>query len=71
MHGVIVECGVSVGESVRRGARLLVLEAMKMQHQLLAPLDGVVTALAARVGAQVAAGDVLVRIEVAEGAASA
>jgi propionyl-CoA carboxylase alpha chain len=38
---------------VKRGTVLIVLEAMKMEHQIMAPLDGTVTLLATAVGAQV------------------
>ena len=62
MHGVIVEVCVTTGQAVRRGARLAVLEAMKMQHELLAPVDGEIVAVPARAGAQVAMGDLLVQI---------
>jgi 3-methylcrotonyl-CoA carboxylase beta subunit len=45
-----------------KSQRLVVLEAMKMEHALIAPFDGVVEALAAVAGAQVAEGLALVRI---------
>ena len=58
MPGSVVAVHVGDGDSVVAGSALLVLEAMKMQHTISAPTDGVVTDLVA-VGAQVAAGDVL------------
>jgi 3-methylcrotonyl-CoA carboxylase alpha subunit len=68
MPGLVIGVFVSPGESVRKGQKLLTLEAMKMEQALLAPFDGVVTALSARVGQQVAADALLARIEVkAEG----
>jgi len=66
MHGKILEIAVSEGETVEKGARLLVLEAMKMQHDILAPADGVVQGVHQQAGNQTAAGDLLVEIEVAE-----
>jgi 3-methylcrotonyl-CoA carboxylase alpha subunit len=68
MPGLVIAVFVEPGESVRKGQKLLTLEAMKMEQALLAPFDGVVTALSARVGQQVAADALLARIEVkAEG----
>jgi len=68
MPGLVIAVFVEPGESVRKGQKLLTLEAMKMEQALLAPFDGVVTALPARVGQQVAADALLARIEVkAEG----
>jgi propionyl-CoA carboxylase alpha chain len=58
MPGSVVAVEVADGESVVAGSAMLVLEAMKMQHTISAPTDGVVSDLV-RVGAQVAAGDVL------------
>jgi 3-methylcrotonyl-CoA carboxylase alpha subunit len=62
MPGRIVSVSVTEGESVTRGQTVLALEAMKMEHALLAPFDGKVTDLAAAVGEQVAENVVLVRI---------
>ena len=63
MPGRIIAVEVTEGQTVTRGQKLLVLEAMKMEHGLTAPFDGVVAALSAVVGAQVGEGAVLVRIE--------
>jgi 3-methylcrotonyl-CoA carboxylase alpha subunit len=56
MHGRLVQILVVPGQKVERGQRLMVLEAMKMEHTLLAPLDGVVSELTGSVGAQVEPG---------------
>jgi 3-methylcrotonyl-CoA carboxylase alpha subunit len=48
---------------VTKGQKLLTLEAMKMEHSLTAPFDGVVAELNAVTGAQVQVDAVLVRIE--------
>jgi len=63
MPGRIVSVDVSEGMAVTKGQKLLVLEAMKMEQALTAPFDGVVSALSAVAGAQVAEGVTLVRIE--------
>ncbi len=58
MPGTVIAVQAATGESVEAGQTLLVLEAMKMQHSISAPGDGVVE-IAVAVGQQVAAGDVL------------
>ena len=63
MPGQIVEVSVSEGEVVEAGARLMVLEAMKMQQPVLATVAGTVTRVAVAMGAQVAEGDLLVVVE--------
>ncbi len=65
MHGRIIEIFVRAGQSVTTGERLAILEAMKMQHEILAEADGTVTLVHAETGAQVAAHDMLFDIEVA------
>jgi propionyl-CoA carboxylase alpha chain len=63
MPGSVIAVPASVGDTVRAGQTILVLEAMKMQHTITAPADGVVSAIDVQVGAQVSAGDVLARVE--------
>ncbi len=60
MPGRILAVAVAVGDAVVRGQRLVVVEAMKMEHALVAPFDGMVTELPVREGAQVAERAVLV-----------
>lgn len=60
MPGTILEIKVSAGESVTRGQALLILEAMKMENEIMAPSDGVIGEIRATVGASVNSGDVLV-----------
>jgi geranyl-CoA carboxylase alpha subunit len=67
MHGVLLEVFVKPGESVSKGSRLAVLEAMKMQHELLSEVDGVVQEVPLAAGAQVAADDLLFEISVSNG----
>lgn len=68
MPGRIIAVAVTEGQAVSAGQPLVTLEAMKMEHVLTAPFDGVVTDLKADTGGQVAEGIALVRI-VAEDAA--
>ncbi|GGY38075.1 ATP-binding protein [Parvularcula lutaonensis] len=63
MHGLVTSVFVEDGERVEKGQRLATLEAMKMQHEIAAPVSGVVTSLPAREGAQVGSGELLVQIE--------
>jgi 3-methylcrotonyl-CoA carboxylase alpha subunit len=63
MPGRVTAVEVSNGEKVVKGQRLLTLEAMKMEHALTAPFDGVVAEVNVSVGAQVSEGAVLVRVE--------
>jgi 3-methylcrotonyl-CoA carboxylase alpha subunit len=53
----------AAGDRVTKGQRLLTLEAMKMEHGLTAPFDGVVAEISAEVGAQVGEGTILARVE--------
>jgi acetyl/propionyl-CoA carboxylase alpha subunit len=63
MPGNVVRIDVSVGDAVTAGQPLLVLEAMKMEHEIVAPANGTVTALPLAVGEQVDAGTVLAAVE--------
>lgn len=62
MNGQVVSLAVQTGQSVRAGQALIVLEAMKMEHALLAPCEGVVAALHVAEGEQVAPGKLLVEL---------
>jgi geranyl-CoA carboxylase alpha subunit len=62
MHGNLVEVVAETGMGVRKGERLATLEAMKMQHEVLADMDGIVQAVHVGDGIQVRAGDLLVEI---------
>ncbi len=59
MPGSVIRIAVSEGDTVERGQPMLWLEAMKMEHQILAPAAGVVATLHAEVGRQVESGAVL------------
>ena len=56
MHGKVLAILVEPGASVQKGERVAVVEAMKMEHALTAPIDGTVGEIMATVGAQVAEG---------------
>ena len=62
MHGRVTQVLVEAGSEVGAGALLMVLEAMKMEHQIRAPRAGIVGALHAKAGDQVAARQCLVEI---------
>jgi 3-methylcrotonyl-CoA carboxylase alpha subunit len=63
MPGRIIAVDVAVGDRVAKGQKLVTLEAMKMEHSLVAPFDGTVAELTAIEGGQVSDGMVLARIE--------
>lgn len=63
MPGLVKSVFAEVGQAVAAGDRLAVLEAMKMEHALLAARDGVVAEVLTTAGAQVEAGAALVRLE--------
>ncbi|MEI2776235.1 MAG: biotin carboxylase N-terminal domain-containing protein [Tetrasphaera sp.] len=60
MPGTVIRLNVAAGEHVTRGQALVVLEAMKMEHTIRAPADGVVAEVPVREGAGVDTGAVLV-----------
>ena len=63
MPGRVTAVEVAEGETVAAGQRLLTLEAMKMEHALTAPFDGIVAELSAAAGQQVSEGQLLVIVE--------
>jgi 3-methylcrotonyl-CoA carboxylase alpha subunit len=65
MPGLVKAVLVAAGQAVAKGDRLAVLEAMKMEHTLVAARDGVVAEVLVAPGAQVEAGAALVRLEAA------
>ncbi|WP_445168828.1 acetyl/propionyl/methylcrotonyl-CoA carboxylase subunit alpha [Mycolicibacterium sp. Dal123E01] len=62
MPGSVIRLGAALGETVTAGQPLVWLEAMKMEHTITAPSDGVVTQLDVIVGQQVDVGTVLARV---------
>ena len=63
MPGNILSVNVVAGQTVKSGDVLMVLEAMKMENEIMAPKAGKVTAVAVQKGASVATGDLLCTIE--------
>jgi 3-methylcrotonyl-CoA carboxylase alpha subunit len=63
MHGKVLAVFVDEGAQVERGQRVAIIEAMKMEHTLTAPIDGTVTELAAVANSQVAEGAKLMVIK--------
>jgi 3-methylcrotonyl-CoA carboxylase alpha subunit len=63
MHGKVLAIVVAACATVAKGERVAVVEAMKMEHALLAPADGVVSEISAQVDAQIAEGAKILTIE--------
>ena len=63
MPGTVVGVNVKVGDTFKRGQVLLVLEAMKMENEILAPRDGRVLNVNTTKGSAVNSGDVLIAFE--------
>ncbi|QJW47741.1 biotin/lipoyl-binding protein [bacterium BFN5] len=59
MPGKILSVNVKPGESVKRGAVLMILEAMKMQNEIVAPHDSQISEVCVSTNAVVSTGDVL------------
>ncbi|GAA0932400.1 biotin carboxylase N-terminal domain-containing protein [Kribbella koreensis] len=68
MPGTVVRVGVEVGDKVTAGQGLVWLEAMKMEHTISAPADGVLAELSVAAGQQVEVGAVLAVVQVEESA---
>jgi geranyl-CoA carboxylase alpha subunit len=66
MHGTLLDVFVKAGDVVEAGTRLAILEAMKMQHDIISEVNGVVSEVAAISRTQVSASDLLFEIEVTE-----
>ena len=54
LPGVILQVKCNVGDTVKRGQTLIILEAMKMENEIVAPCDGTVKQLAVQKGSTVA-----------------
>ena len=62
MPGTLIKVNVKVGDSVKKGDVLCVLEAMKMENDIMSPVDGVVATVDGAQGASVATDAVLVTL---------
>ena len=63
MPGTILDVKVNVGDSVKKGQVLMILEAMKMENEIMAGVDGVVTSVGVTKGVAVQSGDALCTIK--------
>ena len=63
MPGTILDVKVNVGDSVKKGQVLMILEAMKMENEIMAGTDGVITSIGVTKGAAVQTGDALCTIK--------
>jgi propionyl-CoA carboxylase alpha chain len=63
MPGNVIRLGAAVGDTVTAGQPLIWLEAMKMEHTITAPADGVLAELNVDTGQQVEVGAVLARVD--------
>ena len=62
MPGTILNINVAVGDSIKAGDTLLILEAMKMENEILSPKAGTIATIQAVKGSSVNAGDILISI---------
>ncbi len=62
MPGTILDVKCTEGSTVKKGDVLVILEAMKMENEIVSPADGAVKQIAVAKGASVSSGDVLVVI---------
>ncbi|MEG1524074.1 MAG: biotin/lipoyl-containing protein [Clostridia bacterium] len=62
MPGNILAVNVKNGDAVKRGQILMILEAMKMENEILAPVDGIVTNVSVEKGSTVESGSLLCSI---------
>lgn len=63
MPGTINAINVAAGDVVKKGQTLLILEAMKMENEIVAPHDATVASISVSKGASVSAGDVLLTLK--------
>ena len=63
MPGNILSVNVAAGDTVKKGQVLMILEAMKMENEIMAPCDGKVTSVAVTKGAAVESGSLLCTIQ--------
>ncbi len=60
MPGTIIKVAVGTGDAVTKGQTILILEAMKMENEIMAPKDGTIEEIKVSEGASVNAGEILI-----------
>jgi biotin carboxyl carrier protein len=63
MPGTILDVRVAPGQAVKAGDILVILEAMKMENEIMSPVDGTIDVVSTSKGSAVNAGDLLVTIK--------
>lgn len=63
MPGTVIRIEKSEGMTVKAGELVLILEAMKMENEIIAPQDGVITKMNCEVGGTVASGEVMFEVK--------
>jgi biotin carboxyl carrier protein len=63
MPGTVIKIDKGEGTAVKAGELVLVLEAMKMENEILAPVDGTITKMNCTVGGTVAGGEVMFEVK--------
>ncbi|MCQ3034692.1 MAG: DUF2118 domain-containing protein [Bacilli bacterium] len=59
LQGAVTQIKVNVGDTVKKGQTVAIIEAMKLENEVSSPVDGVVTSVAVTKGASVATNDLL------------
>ena len=63
IQGTLLSIDVAQGDSVKKGQILAILEAMKLENEIVSPFEGVVSSISAKEGQVVDSGDLLMTIE--------
>lgn len=63
MPGIIVSVNILPGAAVKKGEVLVILEAMKMESEIVAPRDGIISQIVVAKGASVSTGDILLALQ--------
>lgn len=63
MPGTVLDIKVNVGTKVKKGQLLIILEAMKMENEIFAPIDGIITQLFVTKGSTVSTNDIMMALQ--------